>query len=72
MSETLLLIVCMYVVIGMINAIKAFDDDILMIRHHATVEAVVEALLYVLLWPVQVAWVVLMWLMIERKEEPND
>lgn len=48
-----------FLLIGAINAVVAYDQDILMLATHGwSVEAVVEAILYVLLWPAQlVFWV---------------
>ena len=69
MNETLLLIFCVYVVIGMVNAIKAFDDEILMLRDELTIDAVIEFVFYILLWPAQVLFALFMWLMVKQRPE---
>lgn len=48
-----------YVAFGILNATVAYDQDILMIsmpRWRRSVGAWVEAVLYVFLWPLQVAY----------------
>lgn len=69
MKETLLLIACVYVVIGMVNAIKAFDDNILMLHDELTIDSVIEFVFYVLLWPAQVLFALFMWLMVKQRSE---
>lgn len=63
-----LLAFCIYMLIGMLNMVVAFDQKILMIRDEFTTDSVLESVFFVLLWPMQVAWALMMWLL-ERKQQ---
>jgi hypothetical protein len=61
-GEPTMTLLALYLAAGILNAAVAFDQNILMLSMpgwRRSLDAWVEAVLYVLLWPLQLAWKIL-------------